>query len=537
MSYCNSSTTFEYLDKLGMSKLKYGIAMPETKRPLKVFLCHAHADRDAVRALYARLTRDGADAWLDKEKLVPGSDWELEIRKAVRDADVVVVCLTKKFNQAGYRQKEVRIALDEADKQPEGEIFIVPARLEECDTLESLRRWHWVDLFEDDGYERLLRALTVRAEKVKATLKIEKSRAFNVEQLSILQEIDAAIASSHDLRINLQVVLKNISHYLGVDAAAILLWEPSTLKFQYAAGIGFLTPEDRLASLSLGEGAGEKSVLERRVIQIPDLSMAGPESVESSLVEAEKFVACMMVPLIAKGQVIGILEIFQRSTLDMDDETTAFLEILAGRAAMAIDSAMLFDGLGKANLELSLAYETTIEGWLHALEMRDSESHGHTLRVVELTLRLASAMGLPENALLDIRRGALLHDIGKLGIPDSILYKPDQLTEEEMKILRKQPLHAYDMLAPITYLRNALDIPYCQHEKWDGTGYPRGLKGEQIPLAARIFSVVNVFDSLASDKPFRKAWPKDKILDYISEQKGKDFDPQVVDAFVKLMKA
>ena len=149
--------------------------MSEDKRSLKVFLCHAHADRDAVRALYARLTKDGVDAWLDKEKLLPGQDWELEIRKAVREADVVVVCLSKQFNQAGFRQKEVRLALDTAMEQPEGEIFIIPARLEECDTLESLRKWHWVDLFEDDGYEQLIRALRTRADRISATLQVKKS--------------------------------------------------------------------------------------------------------------------------------------------------------------------------------------------------------------------------------------------------------------------------------------------------------------------------------------------------------------------------
>ncbi|NJC96831.1 MAG: toll/interleukin-1 receptor domain-containing protein [Anaerolineae bacterium] len=143
--------------------------MTSPKRPLKVFLCHAHADRDAVMALYTRLTKDGVDAWLDKEKLLPGQDWELEIRKAVRKAGVVVICLSKQFNQAGFRQKEVRLALDTAMEQPEGEIFIIPARLEECDTLESLRKWHEVNLFEDDGYERLMSALRVQAEKIGIT--------------------------------------------------------------------------------------------------------------------------------------------------------------------------------------------------------------------------------------------------------------------------------------------------------------------------------------------------------------------------------
>ena len=149
--------------------------MTTPKQPLKVFLCHAHSDKDAVKALYTRLTNDGVDAWLDKENLLPGQDWELEIRKAVREADVVVVCLSKQFNQAGFRQKEVRLALDTAMEKPEGEIFIIPARLDECDTLESLRKWHWVDLFENDGYERLMQALRARANRIGATLKIKRS--------------------------------------------------------------------------------------------------------------------------------------------------------------------------------------------------------------------------------------------------------------------------------------------------------------------------------------------------------------------------
>ncbi len=157
--------------------------MPESKRPLKVFLCHAHADRDPVRGLYARLTQDGVDAWLDKAKLLPGQDWELEIRKAVREADVVVVCLSKQFNQAGFRQKEVRLALDTAMEKPEGEIFIIPARLEECDTLESLRKWHWVDLFEDSGYEMLIRALQARADSVGSSLNfIENTQTYSEKE-------------------------------------------------------------------------------------------------------------------------------------------------------------------------------------------------------------------------------------------------------------------------------------------------------------------------------------------------------------------
>lgn len=146
--------------------------MPSTnKRSLKVFLCHAHADREAVYDLYKRLKREGVDAWLDKEELLPGQDWEHEIRKAVREADAIVVCLSKQFDQAGFRQKEVRLALDTAMEQPEGEIFIIPARLEECDNLESLRKWHWVDLFEENGYYNLILALRARANTIGATLR------------------------------------------------------------------------------------------------------------------------------------------------------------------------------------------------------------------------------------------------------------------------------------------------------------------------------------------------------------------------------
>jgi len=158
--------------------------MPEPKRPLKVFLCHAHADRDSVRGLYTRLTKDGVDAWLDKENLLPGQDWELEIRKAVRETDLVIVCLSKQFNQAGFRQKEVRLALDTAMEKSDGEIFIVPARLEECDTLESLRRWHWVDLFEDNGYKKLTQTLSLRAEKVGALFISKSSDELDISKLT-----------------------------------------------------------------------------------------------------------------------------------------------------------------------------------------------------------------------------------------------------------------------------------------------------------------------------------------------------------------
>jgi putative two-component system response regulator len=185
----------------------------------------------------------------------------------------------------------------------------------------------------------------------------------------------------------------------------------------------------------------------------------------------------------------------------------------------------------EAHEKLLSAYDATIVGWSRAMDLRDKETEGHTLRVTDLSVQLSRAMGISEGELLFIRRGALLHDIGKLGVPDRILHKADALTEEEWEVMRKHPQFAYEMLYPIEYLRPALDIPYCHHEKWDGTGYPRGLKGEDIPLAARIFAIVDVWDALTSDRPYRPAWDKDRAINYINEQSGRHFDPKVVEKF------
>lgn len=189
--------------------------------------------------------------------------------------------------------------------------------------------------------------------------------------------------------------------------------------------------------------------------------------------------------------------------------------------------------LQQAHLELTMAYDATIEGWAHALDLRDKVTEGHSRRVMEMTLHMARELGLKQEDLHHVRRGALLHDIGKMGISDAILLKPSKLTAEEWEIMRLHPQLAYEMISPIDYLCPALDIPYCHHEKWDGSGYPRGLKGSEIPIAARIFAVVDVYDALTSDRPYRSAWDKKKALAYIREQSGRHFDPHAVDLFFK----
>ncbi len=237
------------------------------------------------------------------------------------------------------------------------------------------------------------------------------------------------------------------------------------------------------------------------------------------------------IPLIAKGQVKGVLEVYLRTARTIDQDRLEFLEALAGQAAIAIDNSSLSEQLKDSNTEISIAYDATLEGWAKALELRDRETVGHAQRVIEMTLRVANKLGLNGETLQHIRRGALLHDIGKMGIPDSILLKPGPLSPDEWAIMRQHPVHAYEMLKTIDYLSPALEIPYCHHERWDGNGYPRGLKGKNIPLSARIFAVVDVWDALTSDRPYRPAWPEKQALEYIQRESGQHFDPEVVSAF------
>jgi PAS domain S-box-containing protein/putative nucleotidyltransferase with HDIG domain len=243
----------------------------------------------------------------------------------------------------------------------------------------------------------------------------------------------------------------------------------------------------------------------------------------------------LYVPIKIAERIIGVISIEseQPNAFSKSDERLTIT--LAAQAAIAINNAQLFDDLQRSNINLTSAYDATIEGWSRAMDLRDKETEGHTLRVTDLTMKLARAMHINESQLINIRRGALLHDIGKMGIPDSILLKPGKLTDEEWEIMRRHPAYAYEMLTPIAYLQTALDIPYYHHEKWDGTGYPRGLKGKQIPLVARIFAIVDVWDALTSDRPYRSAWTKEKSLEYIRGESGKHFDPQVVQTFLRLL--
>ncbi len=191
--------------------------------------------------------------------------------------------------------------------------------------------------------------------------------------------------------------------------------------------------------------------------------------------------------------------------------------------------------LRQAHIELGQAYEATLQGWARALEMRERATADHSRRVVDLTLGVARALGIDGEELLNIQRGALLHDIGKMGVPDAILLKPAPLTSDEWVTMRQHPQFAYTLLNDIDYLRPAMEIPYAHHEHWDGSGYPRGIRGDEIPLAARIFAVVDVYDALLSDRPYRPAWSEPEVRRYLIGKKGTQFDPGIVDLFLELV--
>jgi PAS domain S-box-containing protein len=364
---------------------------------------------------------------------------------------------------------------------------------------------------------------------------LHEQTMLQLQYLGALRQIDLAIASSLDLRVALNILLDQVLAQLGVDAADVMLFNPSTQSLEFAAGRGFRSLNIETSRVRIGEGYAGRAVMERRVVYIPEIGRSGDRISQSLRLSSEGFASYYGVPLIASGTVKGVLEIFHRAPLHTNQSWLDFLESLSRQAALAIDKAELFSELKRSNDELALAYDATIEGWSKALELRSQETEGHTQRVTEITLRLGRAFNMSNEELVQVRRGALLHDIGKISIPDAILQKPGSLTDDEWKIMRRHPGYAYELLQPIEYLNQALEIPYCHHEKWDGSGYPRGLAGNQIPLEARIFSIVDVWDALLSDRPYRLAWTKEKTLKYLKEQSGIHFDSEVLKKTLPLL--
>ncbi len=356
-----------------------------------------------------------------------------------------------------------------------------------------------------------------------------------LERIASLRRVDMTIRGSLDLKVTLNTLLDQIMAQLDVHAASVLLLDPHARTLTEVTSRGLRGASTDRASVPLGEGAVGRAALTRSPVRVDASELAEPLTGRTSMLADQGLMVSYAVPLVAKGLVKGVLEVTHRGGFDTGLEWVDFLESLADQAAIASDNAALFAELQTSNAEMTLAYDATIEGWSRALDLRDRETEGHTQRVAKLSIRLAQALGVSGADLTNVRRGALLHDIGKMGIPDAILLKPGPLDAEEWTIMRRHPEYAYQWLSPVSFLRPALEIPYSHHEKWDGTGYPRALAGEQIPLAARLFAAVDIWDALRSDRPYRAAWPVEKVIDHIRSLSGTHLDPSIVEVFLRIV--
>lgn len=387
-----------------------------------------------------------------------------------------------------------------------------------------------------------LRSINMKLEReVQERRHAEELMRKHLANVNALHKVNLAITAHPEQDYTLRAVLDQSARLLEMDAAAIMLIDPQSGELRFAAGKGFRTKRIESVRMKPGEGFAGHAFQRQDNIIIPDTTRATETQsrlykgdyrfTESYLFIEEEFKAYVNVPLYSKGKMRGVLELFKRNAMDTDAEWITLLESLAGQAAVAIDNAATYLDLQRSRDELAHAYDTTIEGWAKALDLRDRETEGHSRRVTELTVKIARKLGIDDAQMDHIRRGALLHDIGKLGVPDSILLKPAQLDADERAVMMCHPEMAYQILNPIPFLRDALDIPFYHHERWDGTGYPCGLKGQAIPLAARIFAIVDVWDALLYDRPYRPAWAPERVMDYIRQLAGSHFDPDIVPVF------
>ncbi|MFT3895556.1 MAG: HD domain-containing phosphohydrolase [Anaerolineales bacterium] len=358
------------------------------------------------------------------------------------------------------------------------------------------------------------------------------------KELWTLLKVSSSLTSTLDLTEVLQIAIESAADLLGLGSGAIYTLENDSLY------LGATTPPlpplfpDELRFAHIGDHPHIRYVVtSKEPVYLDDARSASLSPSEKIVAETRNLVSILYFPLLLKKNVIGVFIVgstedtrrFAKSEIDL-------CYILSYQVSLAISNAQLYKKAQQAIEDLSQAYNATLQGWSRVLDMRDHVTDEHTHRVADLTVRLATRLGFSDTELGHIHRGALLHDIGKMGIPDTILQKPDELTKAEMAIMQTHPEKARQIISQIEYLLPALDIPYCHHEKWDGTGYPRGLKGDEIPFAAQLFAVVDVYDALTTDRPYRKAWSKERTLQYIQDQSGKHFSPAAVKAFFEMIK-
>jgi len=355
--------------------------------------------------------------------------------------------------------------------------------------------------------------------------------------LALLLQASAHLPSSLDMSDVLQTGIESAVGVLGLDTGAIYLLDGDDLV------LGATTPplplefpnefrRERLA----GHPHIRRCIESRTTVAVGDWTTEEMSDAEKAVCEGRGLRSILFVPLLVADDAVGAFIVGSTGAVhSFGDGDTTMCTALAHEIGLALANAELHESLQRSHKELEWAYDATLEGWSLALEMRDDETQGHALRVSTISVELGRRMGISEDELVHVRRGALLHDIGKMVVPDSILHKPGPLTDEEWLVMQRHPESGRDFLAKIPYLAPALDIPYCHHERWDGCGYPRGLAGEDIPLAARVFAVVDTYDALTSNRPYRQAWTEADTLTHIRAGAGHHFDPAVVGEFLELM--
>ena len=356
-------------------------------------------------------------------------------------------------------------------------------------------------------------------------------------ELSLLLTVSRHLSSTLDLPEVLQMSIESIKDLLKLDTGAIYTLDDGYL---FLGATAPPLPAEFPAELRIADLQGHPHIREamygKAAIYLEDARTAELSEAEQIVIRARRLISILYIPLLLKEDAIGCLIVGTTNAVRRFSQREIDLcSILAAHISMAVTNASLYEKARRAIHDLSQAYNATLEGWSHLLDIRDHITDEHTDRVTELTMKLAARFDFPPAEMEHIQRGALLHDIGKIGIPDHILQKPGPLTSEEFRIMQRHTELARALMTRIDYVAPAVNIPYCHHEKWDGSGYPRRLRGNEIPLEARIFAVVDVFDALTHDRPYRQAWEREEALAYIREHSGRHFAPNVVAAFLEML--
>ncbi|BAJ63914.1 HD domain-containing phosphohydrolase [Anaerolinea thermophila] len=356
-----------------------------------------------------------------------------------------------------------------------------------------------------------------------------------LQYMTSLHLINTSISASLDLNLTLRSLVNQIMGQFQVDAVAVFLVNPTTHMLEYAAGEGFRSIDIARTRMRIGEDQVGKAALTRKTICIYDKNGIAPFFQRAHLFRNEDFIAYYAVPLIAQGEVKGVLETFHRHPFTPSEEWRQFIEALAMETAIAIKNAELLQRIQTSNLELALSYDATLLAWAQVVEWHENQPEGSTLQLAEVAVQFAQSVGINNTDLQHFRQGVILHDIGKLMIPRHVLQKPGPLDETEWEMIRQSPVFAFNLLSKVPLLQAAGMIPYMHHERWDGNGYPLGMRGEEIPFPVRVFTIVNVWDALRSQRPFRKAWHEERIHEFLKENMGKIFDPELVPVFLKFL--